>query len=74
MVGPSVIGDGWGLDHVILVVPNAGAVKDVFATKLGFTPFDGNNSPVTQAADAIRNLGVEVTLPASQTTRTPDGK
>jgi hypothetical protein len=125
---PSVIGSGWGLDHVIIALPNPGAVKDVFAAKLGFTPFDGNKfpaqgldqaivqlppayvellwpyqkptdipdavrsvfkkveagggpaeynidvSPVEQAADAMRRLGLKATLPPSLTRRTPDGK
>jgi hypothetical protein len=124
-INPSVIGSGWGLDHVIVAVPDPGAVKDVFGAKLGFTPFAGNKfpsagldqaiiglppayvellwpyeeskdaanpvrkkaeagggpaaynldvSPVEQAADAMRRLGLTVTLPPSGTTRTPDGK
>jgi hypothetical protein len=34
---PSVIGDGWGLDHVIIGVPSSVVAKDVFETKLGFS-------------------------------------
>jgi hypothetical protein len=122
---PSVIGNGWGLDHVIIALTSPAAVKDVFAAKLGFTTFIGNKfpsagldpasiilppayvellwpyeestdtanpvrlkaeagggpaaynldvSPVEQAADAMRRLGLRVTLPPTSTTRTPDGK
>ena len=126
---PSVIGNGWGLDHVIVGLPNSDFVKDVFAAKLGFTPLPGHKataegleqasialpptyvellwpyqkptadarpiasqvrrkaesgggpvaykldvSPVEQAADAMRHLGLRVTLPPSPTIRTPNGK
>src|SRR5580658_7924081 len=49
---PSVVGNGWGLDHVIIGLPNP-AVKDVFAANLGFTPFDGNKFPAQGLAQAI---------------------
>jgi Glyoxalase-like domain len=127
---PSAIGNGWGLDHVIVGLPGPEAVKEVFAAKLGFTPFTGikfpsqgleraviplppqasvellwpyqeaapgarplvalvrkkvalgggpvaynlNVSPAVQAADAMRQLGLRVNLPLSQTFVTPDGK
>jgi Glyoxalase-like domain len=126
---PSVIGDGWGLDHVIVGLPNLEAVKDVFEARLGFTPLIGTKfpadgleqatialppayvelfwpyqelttnarplaglvrkkvesgggpvaykldvSPAEQAADAIRRLGLRVTLPPSPMRRTADGK
>jgi hypothetical protein len=37
----SVIGNRWGLDPVIVAMSNAEAVKDIFGTKLGFSPFRG---------------------------------
>ena len=126
----SVLGDGWGLDHVILGLADPHAVKDVFAAELGFTPHAGikfpglgldqatislpptylellwvyqeptgdnplpvatvvrekvasgggvaaymiNVSPAVSAADAMRGLGLRVTLPASPTIRGADGK
>jgi hypothetical protein len=126
---PSVIGNGWGLDHVIVGLPNPEVIKDVFGAKLGFTPLAGTKfpadgleqatialppayvelfwpyqepttnarplaglvrkkvesgggpvaykldvSPAEQAADAIRRLGLRVTLPPSPMRRTADGK
>jgi hypothetical protein len=127
-VTPSVIGNGWGLDHVILAMPSADVVKDVFFSKLGFTTIPGNKfptqglqqaiirlppaylefqwmyqdasssashtpfflkiveagggptayninvSPVAQAADAMKQMGMHVTLPPSVTVQTSDGK
>jgi hypothetical protein len=35
---PSIIGDGWGLDHVLVMLPDASVLKDVFQAKLGFSP------------------------------------
>src|SRR5690349_7155772 len=42
---PSVIGKGWGLDHVIVAAPNADAVSSAFSTALGFTVLSGNTFP-----------------------------
>lgn len=122
-----VIGEGWGLDHVIIGLTNPDAVKDVFNAKLGFAAIPGNKFPTTglqqaiihlppaylellwfyqkpandsnsnpyqrifesgggptsynidvfpieQAVDGIERLGSTVTLPPSQTVRSPDGK
>ncbi len=41
----SVLGDGWGLDHVLVGLADPRAVKDVFAAKLGFTPHAGIKFP-----------------------------
>jgi Glyoxalase-like domain len=125
---PSVIGEGWGLDHIIFGMPNAETVEDIFGTKLGFSPVPGNRfpgqgleqaivslppayleflwpyqkptdadeltarllqkvgagggpfsynidvSPVQQATNTMRRLGISVTLPPSRIRRTPDGK
>jgi Glyoxalase-like domain len=125
---PSVIGNGWGLDHVIVALSNPEVVKDVFGAKLGFTPLVGTKfpadgleqatialppayiefmcpyqepttnarplaslvrkkvesggglvaykvdvSPAEQAADAMRHLGLRVSLPPSPKRRTADG-
>jgi hypothetical protein len=53
---PSVVGSGWGLDHVIIALPNPSAVKDVFGTKLGFTPFGGNKFPGLGLEQALIRL------------------
>ncbi len=63
---PSVIGSGWGLDHIIIALPNPGAVKEVFAAKLGFTPFGGNKFPsqgLDQAIVALPPAYVELLWP-----------
>lgn len=39
---PTVVGNGWGLDHVIISVSNSEAANRIYADKLGFTPFVGN--------------------------------
>lgn len=128
----SVIGDGWGLDHVIVALSSAEAAKDIFGTRLGFSPFHGTKnpahgldqaiialpvgastyvelvwpyqeptadarpvaalvrhkleagggavayniavSPAEQAAEAMRQLGLRVTLRPTPMRRTPDGK
>ena len=126
---PTVIGDGWGLDHVIVGVSNPEVATQIFGARLGFTPFTGSKlaaegldqaiielppayvellwpyrepagdarpiasrvrrkvelgggplsynidvSPVEQAADAMRRLGLRVTLRPGPATKTPDGK
>jgi hypothetical protein len=126
---PTVIGNGWGLDHVIVGVSNPEVAKQIFGTKLGFTPFTGSKfpaegldqaiielspayiellwpyrepaadarpiasrvrkkvelgggpvtynidvSPVEQAVDAMRRIGMRVSLRPGPTTKTPDGK
>jgi hypothetical protein len=44
--GPtSVIGNGWGLDHVIVAVSNPDVVKQVFVEKLGFSPMTRGQNP-----------------------------
>jgi len=39
---PTVVGNGWGLDHVIIAVSNSEIANRTYAGKLGFTPFVGN--------------------------------
>jgi len=126
----SVIGNGWGLDHVIVAVQDSNAVEHIFAHELGFSPIAlGQNpsngianaavflppaayielqwpyraltadarpvsflvrkkletgggpaaynvdiSPAKQAADAMRQLGLRVSLPPSPIRRDVDGK
>jgi hypothetical protein len=41
----SVIGSGWGLDHVIVTMPNANAAKEIFGAKLGFSVITGTRFP-----------------------------
>ncbi len=63
---PSVIGNGWGLDHVIVALPNPSAVKEVFAAKLGFATFGGNKFPaqgLDQAIIALPPAYVELLWP-----------
>ena len=49
----SVIGEGWGLDHVIIGLSSPDAAKDVFNTNLGFAPLPGNKFPAAGLQDAI---------------------
>ena len=39
---PTVIGNGWGLDHVVIGVSNSEIANRIYKAKLGFTPFAGN--------------------------------
>jgi hypothetical protein len=39
---PTVIGNGWGLDHVVIGVSNSENANRVYSAALGFTPFAGN--------------------------------
>jgi hypothetical protein len=127
---PSIIGDGWGLDHVLVGVPGSDVARDVFEARLGFSviavsrfpvaglehaivPFPPaayvelfwayqaptgdvrpihvlvrkkivaggglaayylDVSPFQPAAEAMRSLGLKVSLPASPIVQTPDGK
>jgi hypothetical protein len=52
----SVIGTGWGLDHVLILLPDPGFVKEVFATKLRFTPLGGTKFPAQGLDQAIIGL------------------
>jgi hypothetical protein len=52
----SVIGEGWGLDHVIIGLTSPDAVTDVFNTKLGFAPLLGNKFPARGQQQAIISL------------------
>jgi Glyoxalase-like domain len=49
----SVIGNGWGLDHVIVGAASVEVVKDLFGSELGFTPLRGNKNPVAGLDQAI---------------------
>lgn len=49
----SVIGDGWGLDHVILAIAGRDAVKNVFVDQLGFSPIIAGQNPTNGTANAI---------------------
>jgi hypothetical protein len=49
----SVIGEGWGLDHVIIGLTSPDAVKDVFNAKLGFAPLPENKFAAAGLQDAI---------------------
>jgi Glyoxalase-like domain len=40
-----VLGNGWGLDHVIVAVSGPDVARDIFQTKLGFTPLVSHKSP-----------------------------
>lgn len=42
---PSIIGSGWGLDHVIVAVQGPEVVKDVLESKLGFSAITHGKSP-----------------------------
>ncbi len=53
---PTVIGNGWGLDHVIVGVSNPEVAKQIFATKLGFTPFTGSKFAAEGLDQAIIEL------------------
>ena len=52
----SVIGQGWGLDHVIIGLTSPDAVKDVFNTRLGFAAIPGNKFPPDGLQQAIISL------------------
>lgn len=51
-----VIGQGWGLDHVIMGLSNPDAVKNVFGANLGFSPLPGNKFPADGLEQAIIDL------------------
>ncbi len=44
-VRPSIIGNGWGLDHFMTVLADPESVKSTYVTKLGFTVFPGAKRP-----------------------------
>jgi hypothetical protein len=52
----SVIGEGWGLDHVIIGLTSPDAVKDIFNAKLGFAAIPGNKFPAAGLQQAIIRL------------------
>ena len=42
---PSIIGDGWGLDHFMIALADPALVKSTYAEKLGFTVLRGAKRP-----------------------------
>jgi len=42
---PSIIGDGWGLDHFMIALADPVLVKSTYAEKLGFTVLRGAKRP-----------------------------
>ena len=42
---PSVIGDGIGLDHIMIGLPGSTQAQDVFGKELGFSVLPGTPSP-----------------------------
>lgn len=52
----SIIGQGWGLDHFQIAVASYDQVREVFATKLGFTVPEASKFPAQGAANAILSL------------------
>jgi hypothetical protein len=44
-VPPTLIGHGWGLDHVIIGLPNGDAATKTIGAKLGFTVLQGDKFP-----------------------------
>jgi len=53
---PSLVGEGWGLDHILIGLPSLDTVKDVFGAKLGFSARPGNQFPEQGLAHAIIRL------------------
>ena len=49
----SVIGNGWGLDHVIVAVSSPDVVKQVFVNELGFSPITRNQFPASGLENTI---------------------
>jgi hypothetical protein len=50
---PTIIGSGWGLDHVIVGVKGPEVVKDVLESKLGFSAISRGKSPSSGVENTI---------------------
>ena len=70
----SVLGAGWGLDHVLIGLPSLETAKDIFGAKLGFSVRPGNQFPEQGLAHAIMRLPpayIEVLWPYQKPSKTP---
>jgi len=70
----SVLGAGWGLDHILIGLPGLDTAKDIFGAKLGFSVRPGNQFPEQGLAHAIMRLPpayIEVLWPYQKPSKTP---
>src|SRR5580658_7824991 len=55
----SILGEGWGLDHIVIGLSDPLVAKDTFGAKLGFSVLPGIKFP----ADGLQNATIAM-LPA----------